>query len=380
MQVIANQKGASQKRLRCHFQDTSEQKVTLKDQFLKNSDEYVLTVENCFTNATPGIFLHDETVIRIRPKAYAGHAFPFQYPNNDPLQPYSEFKVGPKFKDGSIMGFVDRLREFIDIFNFKLYIHGADYFPVQPNIRPIIEANNPGPLANHDLHTYTDLDDVNDNRYISVGLTTAGNLQFQCSDFFLSNFYIEFSERFSRRTGFDLYIWMDSAGVRSNTANFTHINLAGGGHFTIGNMAVPVSDPHIWQATSSVFSLDGRLTIDVESTVPVFNTMTSEFSVEKQEHLLSRFVLPEYREISANLHSLDGLVVTDLDFEDEGESVTDLVRNPYCKVNAMRSGHIQAVNISLWVRYLVDTTLEKVRLTLGKNEWVDLGLLFSKRL
>ena len=59
MQVIANQSGASQKRLRCHFSAVTEQKVTLKDQFLKHSDEYVLTVENCYTNASPNLFFRD---------------------------------------------------------------------------------------------------------------------------------------------------------------------------------------------------------------------------------------------------------------------------------------------------------------------------------
>ena len=370
MQVIANQSGASQKRLRCHFSAVTEQKVTLKDQFLKHSDEYVLTVENCYTNASPNLFFRDEVAIRILPKAPQNTAFPFPYPVNDPLQPYSSFSIGPKNKDGSVVGFIDRLREFIDIFNFKLYIYGADYFGHNSAIPHI---NNP--YQNHDLGSYTDEDNV--DRYIKVGLSTKGELQIQCNEEFLSNFYIEFSVRFAKLAGFDRYLWVGNTGVISNVHN--HMNIVQGGLFAFG-LGIPNTPLFSWRAIKSVFQVDERISIDVESTVPVFNTMTSEFSKEKQEHLLSRFVIPDYKEVVSHMSSMDGILVAGFTFEDEGEAVHNLVRNPYCKVNAMRSGQIQAVNISMWVRYLVDNTLEKIRFVLEENEWVDMGLLFSKKI
>lgn len=376
MQVIANQSGASQKRLRCHFSAVTEQKVTLKDQFLKHSDEYVLTVENCYTNASPNLFFRDEVAIRIMPKAPQNTAFPLQYPANHPLQLYSSFSIGPTRKDGSVIAFIDRLREFIEIFNFKLYIYGSAQIVQHNDAIPAIQ----NPNQNHDLYSYTDVDIV--DQYIQVGLSPNGELQIKCNDDFLNNFYIEFSERFAKLAGFDRYLWVRDTGLASNAQNhMTIVNQAGNFAFPLGDVNQAGNMPtYGWIATKSVFQIDQRISIDVESTVPVFNTMTSEFSKEKQEHLLSRFVIPDYKEVKSHMTSEDGLLVTGITFEDEGESVHNLVRNPYCKVNAMRSGQIQAVNISMWVRYLVDNTLEKIRFVLEENEWVDMGLLFSKKI
>ena len=44
MQSISNQKGAYQRFIRCHFAETSTQKVTLKDIFIKKSENYIVNL------------------------------------------------------------------------------------------------------------------------------------------------------------------------------------------------------------------------------------------------------------------------------------------------------------------------------------------------
>jgi len=48
-------------------------------------------------------------------------------------------------------------------------------------------------------------------------------------------------------------------------------------------------------------------------------------------------------------------------------------------VIGMRPGFIQALNVTLWVRYMMDNEIKKTQLVLQKGEWVDFTLVFTKK-
>ena len=128
MQAISNQKGAFQRSIRCHFSDSSTQRVTLKDVFIKKSENYIVHLANFHTNASMPIFMEDEekdqASVEFLQKDDLGNVYPNPYGVNNRLQLYSTFKAGTTKRDASVAAFVDRLRDFVDRFNYKLNIYG----------------------------------------------------------------------------------------------------------------------------------------------------------------------------------------------------------------------------------------------------------------
>ena len=128
MNAISNQKGAYQKYIRCHFSQEGQQKVTLKDVFIKKTENYILNLSNFHTNATLPLFMEDEekeSSLEINQKNVVGAPFPNDFHVNNRLSLYTKFNAGITKKDGSVASFIDRLRDFIDRFNYKLNIFGS---------------------------------------------------------------------------------------------------------------------------------------------------------------------------------------------------------------------------------------------------------------
>jgi hypothetical protein len=84
--------------------------------------------------------------------------------------------------------------------------------------------------------------------------------------------------------------------------------------------------------------------------------------------------------INAYTKSNNGLVISGIEFEENiTEGVKDLVRNPHTNLSMLRPSTIQAVNITLWLRYIVNGEIKKKQFELKDHEWVDFTLAFSKR-
>ena len=116
MQSISNQKGAFQRSIRCHFSESSTQRVTLKDVFIKKSEHYIVHLANFHTNAAIPLFMEDEEKYHLVLSFY--RRIPNNYGVNNRLQLYSSFKAGTK-RDASVAGFIDRLRDFVERFNYS---------------------------------------------------------------------------------------------------------------------------------------------------------------------------------------------------------------------------------------------------------------------
>ena len=395
MQAISNQKGAFQRSIRCHFSDSSTQRVTLKDVFIKKSENYIVHLANFHTNASMPIFMEDEekdqASVAFLQKDDLGNVYPNPYGGNQRLQLYSAFKAGTTKRDASVAGFVDRLRDFVDRFNYKLNIYGGDPLNNGQDVEPIDPGQDQNgqalpalAVSQHDPIYYVDPADV--VQHVQLGLTEDGKLVFKCSRRFLSNFYIEFGPKFQKYCGFEHLVWgstVAGALVTSRTTGYNTYSFidAMAGQFTmLANTFMGNAQPLFFPGIKSVFSADTRISVDIEATLPLFNSITSEFSVEKQEFLLERFSIPDFLDVETSNTTINDLVVTGVDFEDGLMSgVKDLVRDPHTSVSGLRPGFIQALNVTLWIRYIIDNTIKKVRLKLQENEWVDFSMVFTKK-
>ena len=395
MQSISNQKGAFQRSIRCHFSESSTQRVTLKDVFIKKSEHYIVHLANFHTNAAIPLFMEDEEKdqpsVAFLQKDDGGNAWPNDYHVNNRLQLYSSFNAGTTQRDASVAGFIDRLRDFVERFNYKLNIYGGDLLNNGQDVHPIDPGQDQNgqalpalAVSQHDPIYYVDPDDV--VQHVELGLSEDGKLVFKCSRQFLSNFYIEFGPKFQKFCGFESYIWASTAGgalVTSRTDGYNAMSFIDGmaGTFTmLANVFLGGGEALYFPGKKSAFSADTRISIDIEATLPLFNSITSEFSVEKQEFLLERFSIPDFMDVETSNTTINDLVVTGVDFQDGLMSgVKDLVRDPHTHVIGMRPGFIQALNITLWVRYMVDNTIKKKQLHLQQNEWVDFSMVFTKK-
>ena len=379
MLSIANQKGANQKLIRCHFHGgVNQQKTTLKNEFLSSTEKYTTHVANFYTNASPSIFFADDLyAVLIRPRGDL-QAFPRNYPANSVLGTFGEFQVGPSFRDGSVLAFVGRLRRFISNFNFNLNIFGADFAHHGQNDIPAIQQNVNDPYT---LHDFTNVNQIVD--HIRVGIADNGPLKFEFTRLFAENFYLEFSASMRSILGLPRFIWVggDGAGgvVTSNNNTMAILNPVQT-HF-VTFPAIPVGfDNNLFFSSKTVFSADQRVTLDIESTLPTYNTISSEFSKEIHTRLLARFNLSDFININAYTKSNNGLVISGIEFEEQvTDGVKDLVRNPHTNLSMLRPSTIQAVDISLWLRYIVDKKIVKTEFKLLDHEWVDFTLSFIKR-
>ena len=369
MQAISNQKGAYQKFIRCHFSKSATQRVTLKDVFIKKSEHYIVNLSNFHTNATIPLFMEDEekaqASVEFLTKANVGQAWPNDYHVNNRLQLYSRFYAGTTERDASVAGFVDRLRDFVDRFNFKLNIHGfglgngQDCDEIDPGQDHLGNQLPAFAVSPHDPITYVDPADV--VQHIGLGLTEDGKLVFRCSRLFLSNFYISFGYKFQQFCGFNQFIWATTVGgalVTSESAGYNVMDFIDPmvGTFLLNpNVFMGGGEDLNFIGPNSVFSADSRISLDIEATLPLFNSITSEFSKEKQEFLLERFSIPDFLDVETSNTTTNDLIVTGVDFVDGLMSgVKDLVRDPHTHVIGMRPGFIQALNVTLWIRYMLE--------------------------
>ena len=96
--------------------------------------------------------------------------------------------------------------------------------------------------------------------------------------------------------------------------------------------------------------------------------------------MLERFSIPDFLDVETSNTTTNDLIVTGVDFQDGLMSgVKDLVKNPSTHVIGMRPGFIQALDVTLWVRYIVDNVIKRKQFVLQENEWVDFTMVFTKK-
>jgi hypothetical protein len=143
------------------------------------------------------------------------------------------------------------------------------------------------------------------------------------------------------------------------------------------------------RSVRSIFSVDERLSIDVEISLPLAQSIDVENGKEIHTFLLSRFVIGDYQLYSSKAQQSGGVLLTKTVLEDKlGAGVIDLVQNaPESHVAHMLSGKIQQLDMRLVLRYKeyriergkLAHSVERKVLELDHSGLYDILLQFNKR-
>jgi hypothetical protein len=103
----------------------------------------------------------------------------------------------------------------------------------------------------------------------------------------------------------------------------------------------------------SIFEMDDRLSIDLEISLPISQTIDVENSKEQHTFLLARFVISDYKHIETRVQQRKGVVLSKAVIQDTlALGVHDLVRNtPEAHTTQLLPGKIQVLDSRLVFRY-----------------------------
>ena len=171
----------------------------------------------------------------------------------------------------------------------------------------------------------------------------------------MSNFFIVLDPIFALQIGFpeQIYSGYDDAlvpnVVMSNQDGVQPL-LTGAGIFAFTSF---VDHEKQIISTGSVFSLDDRLSIDVEIAMPLARSIDVHNSKEKQTYLLSRFIVKDYIEVETIAQQRGGFLITKSLMQDKlSTGFLDLVANqPGTHVSQLKPGAIRELDIRLALRY-----------------------------
>jgi hypothetical protein len=296
----------------------------------------------------------------------------------------------------SIAGLCEQFAEYIRRFNFVLNIWGANHSPHKWNVNnphiiprhPII--TDPTILIAYDLGQPTQ--NIQIETWISTGFEADGALRLYLDPAFLSNYYIEFDPVFAKLIGFPQYIYssLDAGGIQiistQDSESLTKIVLGN----VVFNLVSGVQHEINITSTKSIFLFDERLSIDIEISLPIAQSIDVLDGIEKHTFILSRFMVTDYKSLESITQQKGGVILSKSILSDKISSgVVDLILGkPSAHTAQLLNGKIQAMDIRLILRYkeyyidnynslkfrVIHKTLE-----LDKQGFYDILIQFNKK-
>ena len=383
MSVTANDKGAVEQRVNLIKRGEGDiQHVMLNSILIKKSENYALMTDRFVTNMAPFIMQHPRTIMKFRPKRDAYdvnfnpndvNEYDIANPDELVLSRVSDFTS----KVYSVARLCEALAVFVKDFNFALHIQGAHYTFIDRRIPrhaiALAHDANPNGFHPYDLGNYVAPGDVgyrvppvNDlNPYVALGFSHEGCIQLTMSHHFLTNFYIELDPVFAKQVGFPQYIYANEVGnvvTISNQPGIPDLLLppvfVGGvweQHF-VNDSAIPMAangQPRVIQSTKSVFNCDDRLSVDIEISLPLSQSIDVFNGSETHTYLLNRFMITDYVTVQGRTQQKGGVILTKSIINDKlSVGFTDLVYNqPTSHTAQLLNGKIQEMDVRLVLRY-----------------------------
>ena len=407
MSVTANDKGAVEQRVNLIKRGKGKiQHVMLHSVLIKKAENYGLMTDRFITNHFAPVMQDTRTLMTILPRRDIGVADTgFEGGLGEPfLNRICEFRVSPMFSTARLC---EALATFVREFNFALYIQGADYTFTNTNEVPrhvisVQKDNDPNGHHPYDLGNQIDKNDVgyivnvhDVYPFVALGFTHDGNIQLSMSHHFLSNFYIELDEVFAKQVGLPVFIYAhdDQAGTvtMSNQVNIPSLfNLANGNFALDPDINAPANElPRTIESTKSIFNCDDRLSVDIEISLPLAQSIDVHNGSEQHTYLLNRYMITDYVTVEGRTQQKGGHILTKSIIHDKlSAGFTDLVHNqPSSHTAQLLNGKIQEMDLRLMLRYkkfsVVDDrlkfTIERVPMELDDSGVYDLLLAFNKR-
>ena len=405
MSVTANDKGGAEQRVNLVKRGKGEiQHVMLNSTLIKKAENYGLMTDRFITNHFAPVMQDARTLMTFHPRRDVGvadngfgvglgEAF---------LQRICQFQVSPMFSTARLC---EALATFIREFNFALYMQGAEYTQFGDDIlrHQILQDKDNNPAGHHpfDLGNQIDKDDVgyvvnvhDVHPFVAMGFTHDGNVQLSMSHHFLSNFYIELDEVFAKQIGFPvlIYAYDNQAGTitLSNQVNAPPLFL-GNGNFALNPHIHTTANlqPRTIESTKSIFNCDDRLSIDIEISLPLSQSIDVHNGSEHHTYLLNRYMITDYVTVEGRTQQKGGHILTKSIIHDKlSAGFTDLVQNqPSSHTAQLLNGKIQEMDLRLMLRYKsfvivgdhVEFTIKRVTMEMDESGVYDLLLAFNKR-
>lgn len=408
----ANAKGTVEQRVNLVKRGPGEiQHVMLNSVLIKKAQNYGLMTDRFVTNVITEIMQNPRTIMKILPRRdqqEEHEGYDLQEDDEWFLNQIHEFKT-PLF---SVARLCEALAEFVREFNFALFTQGYTWAGGAPPIFPVIPIRTgAGHFHPYDLGNYIDPDGI--KQFVTLGVTHDGCLQLTMSHEFLSYFFIELDPVFARLIGFPQFIYADDVGggvtLMSNQRGIPDLfysapDILGAMRQWFvedtGNVLIAANgNPRTIESTKSIFNCDDRLSLDIEISLPLSQSIEVFNGKENHTFILNRFMITDYINISGRTQQKGGVILTKSIISDKlGIGFTDLVSDePTSHVAKLLNGKIQEMDARMVLRYKkyaihVDAqglitlpknqlqfTIERKTLEFDENGVYDLLLAFNKR-
>ena len=360
---------------------------TLKTKLLKDLDSYSCAVRSFYTNATPPVLATSwVNLLSIYPKNDLNTALDIDDPwANVPIgnalnkQALYQLNIN-KDEFTSIITLAEKVSNFFKEFNRQLFIHGSAFgggnqFHIAPNVLP--------PPRN---------DVTPDVTHVSFSLDSSGRAVFQCSQAFLSQFYIKLDSLLASILGMTQNLF---GGMNGGNALVTGMNKAAGEFlvpytevapgiyvfaYTI-NATTPGGGGLAFNSKNSFFLLDRRHTLVIEISMPFSRTIYAMNGEYKEKFRLAEFPLSDYVKIHSKSRTQNGQTISKTTIIDSLQGgVTDYCKNnPLTHVIHFLPGDLEVANVRIYMEYrdMVHRVVE-VPFDVGDG-FYDLELLFCKK-
>ena len=138
--------------------------------------------------------------------------------------------------------------------------------------------------------------------------------------------------------------------------------------------------PTIFDSSNALHSLDERLSVDVQITLPISNKIFSKDGGEEHEFIVARFPLNDYNKFETTLESTPEAVTDNVIVrEDVNVGLEDLTRkSPSSSAIHLLPGTIQQINVQLQTRYYSDGKVVSSPTKMEHGFWT-IKLLFGKK-
>ena len=342
---------------------------TLKSNLLENAKNYTLITRKATTNSVPPLFHEDKVLFVIAVKDAQGFAF------DDTDTPMIEMydaapQYGVKLEQGNhhnILGLVNYISEHVKDINRYLNIHGPG----------AIDATVPDANVIHEEFAV--------DPHICFSLDGCGRAVFQCSEEFLSTFYIHMDPYAAALLGLSRFIFggEDANGgfVTSDGVDMAQPDILGDLQFEYDvNFELPLGVLFKnFVSARPIYLLDERESLDIEMTLPLSRTIDVHDEAVKETYRLASYPIQKFIKSTSALRTVrGGSLGNQMHVEDSLQGgVVELSRKGQT-ISHLLPGQIRAINVRLFCSYLT-WARKRVEQPYTLDGYWDLELLFLKK-
>jgi len=383
--TTANKRGTFVKSLEISRDGSNRSNTMLKNTFLKKANNYVCQLTKFVTNLTPKLNLDEEVMFEILPRGPAmasrdNTTFPAHWKNR-----WRQFTPKPYF---SVCDLALQLETFFKRFSYIVRRQGANN--IVGDIDAAYLATTQFPFVKHnnvegDDDGWGAIELTEELKYPTICkfvMNADGTFTISVTDEFVQNFYIRVGEQTQIKTGFPEFMYISN--IDGVDVSFADFEVPTDGLFD--NAGLFVASANVidfefeFHTEFSMTAFDERLSIDVQATFPISNSISVVDGVEEHEFILARFPLSDYKRFDTDLIGDD---VQLSDFvqitEDVNVGLEDLARgNPNITSIYLLPGSIRQVTIELFTRYYVNGLVRRVATDMTQGFW-SLKMIFSKK-